>query len=106
MRAAIKAVKHTLVLFTAVEDFDIMELDVHIAQAIMSTRNGHKCKVIPIMYDISPAKVSEITAENKNILHNHTESAVFIADGRLLIGVRIYLILSLIHLSFLQILNT
>ena len=33
------------------------------------------------MYDILPAKVSEITAEKKNSFHNLTESAVFIADG-------------------------
>ena len=58
-----------------------MELDVHIAQATMSTRNEHKCKVIPIMYDMSSAKVSEITAEKKKIFHNLTQSVVFIADG-------------------------
>ena len=81
MTAAIKAAKCTLVLFTNVEDFDIMKLDVHIAQAIMSTRNGCECKVILIMHDISPAKMSEIKAENREIFRNLTESVVFIDDS-------------------------
>ena len=79
--AAIKDAKSELVLFTNVEDFDIMKLDVHIAQAIMRTRNGCECKVIPIMYEISPAKVSDIKAENSELFRNLTESVVFIDDS-------------------------
>ena len=81
MTAAIKASKRTLVLFTNVEDFDIMKVDVHIAQTEMSTRNGYECKVIPIMYNTSPAKVSEIKAENRDIFRNLAESVVFVDDS-------------------------
>ena len=34
-----------------------MDVYVHIAQDIMIYRNGYECKVIPIMYNMSPAKV-------------------------------------------------
>ena len=33
------------------------------------------------MYNMSPAKVSEIKAKKREIFHNLTESVIFIADG-------------------------
>ena len=73
-----KGRKRTLVLFAAVEDSNIMDINFHIAQDIMSTRNGYECKVIPIMYNMSPANMSEIKTEKREIFHNFTGSVVLL----------------------------
>ena len=77
MKAAMKVAQRTLVHWFCSQDFDIKDLNVHIAH----TRNGYECKVIPIMYNMSPAKVSEIKAEKREIFNNLTESVISIDDG-------------------------
>ena len=66
MKNALEAGRHTLVLFTCSEDFldeEYFLYNIHTSHAITSKRTESESKVIPIVYNMSPAMVEGIKVE-------------------------------------------
>ena len=86
--AALEAGRHTLVLFTGAKDFlneGYFLFIIPIAHNIASKRTEYKSKVIPIVYNMSPAmvegiKIGEADIKN-NIFYSLDDSTVFIDGG-------------------------
>ena len=95
MKTALGAGRHTLVLFTCSEDFldeGYLLYNIHTAHAITSKRTEYKSKVIPIVYNMSPAMVEGIKVEKwmyctgdvnikNNIFYSLDDSTVFFDGG-------------------------
>ena len=92
---ALEAGRHTLVLFTGAKDFldeGYFLFIIQIAHNIASKRTEYKSKVIPIVYNMSPAMVEWIKVEKwlhctgeanikNNIFYSLDDSTVFINGG-------------------------